>query len=57
MIIRRNTKRAAGKSGSSQELAFFYKPMDKYFVSRYGSIPSEPPSRPMPLSFIPPNGA
>ncbi|AEP85315.1 hypothetical protein GYO_0608 [Bacillus spizizenii TU-B-10] len=27
-------KRAAGRSGNSQELAFFYKPMDIYFVSR-----------------------
>ena len=28
-----------------------------YLVSRYSSMPSLPPSRPMPDAFTPPNGA
>src|SRR6185437_13101534 len=31
--------------------------IETYFVSRYSSIPSRPPSRPIPLSLKPPNGA
>src|SRR5581483_9398830 len=32
-------------------------PRHRYFTSRYSSIPYLEPSRPMPDSFIPPNGA
>src|SRR5579871_5807565 len=32
-------------------------PMQRYFTSRYSSMPYLEPSRPMPLSLTPPKGA
>lgn len=47
------------KKRHTRKCAFFclYRPKEMYLVSRYSSMPSCPPSRPIPLSFIPPNGA
>ncbi len=46
------------KRNSLYPFIFYYSnPIDTYCVSKNASIPSRPPSRPNPLSFIPPNGA
>src|SRR5439155_22961302 len=40
-----------------RRLARAYRFTATYFVSRYSSIPSRPPSRPKPDCFTPPKGA
>jgi hypothetical protein len=57
-VQRAKEERAEAPSGSSrQRIPSAYRFTATYFVSRYSSIPSLPPSRPKPDCFTPPNGA